>query len=45
MHHCVGTYGDQVQRGDLYIYSIRRNGERAATLALGACPSSRFDRF
>ena len=35
MHHCVGTYGDQVQRGYLYIYSIRRNGERVATLALG----------
>jgi hypothetical protein len=24
-----------VQRGELYIYSIRRNGERVATLALG----------
>jgi PcfJ-like protein len=35
MHHCVGTYGDRVQRGYLYIYSIRRNGERVATLALG----------
>ncbi len=35
MHHCVGTYGDQVQRGDLYIYSIRRSGEPVATLALG----------
>jgi hypothetical protein len=35
MHHCVGTYSDQVQRGDLYVYSIRRNGERIATLALG----------
>lgn len=35
MHHCVGTYGDQVQRGNLYIYSILRNGERVATLALG----------
>jgi hypothetical protein len=34
MHHCVGTYCDQVQDGDLYIYSIRRNGERVATLAL-----------
>jgi hypothetical protein len=34
MRHCVGTYGDQVRRGDLYIYSIRRNGERVATLAL-----------
>jgi hypothetical protein len=37
MHHCVGTYGDQVRCGDLYIYSIRRNGERVATLALGRC--------
>jgi len=35
MHHCVGTYGDQVQRGDLYVYSIRRSGERVATLAIG----------
>jgi hypothetical protein len=35
MHQCVGTYGDLVQRGYLYIYSIRRNGERVATLALG----------
>jgi PcfJ-like protein len=35
MHHCVGTYGDQVQLGSTYIYSIRRNGERVATLALG----------
>jgi hypothetical protein len=35
MHHCVGTYGEGVQRGYLYIYSIRRNGERVATLALG----------
>ena len=34
MHHCVGTYGDEVQRGNFYIYSIRRNGERVATLAL-----------
>jgi hypothetical protein len=31
---CVGTYGDRVHRGGLYIYSIRRNGERVATLAL-----------
>jgi hypothetical protein len=35
MHHCVGTYSDEVQRGNLYIYSIRRNDERVATLALG----------
>ena len=25
----------EVQRGNLYIYSIRRNGERVATVALG----------
>jgi hypothetical protein len=35
MHHCIGTYGDRVQRGDLYIYSLRCNAERVATLALG----------
>jgi hypothetical protein len=35
MHHCVGTYGDKVQRGELYVYSIRRHGERVATVALG----------
>ena len=34
MHHCVGTYGDQVQHGNYYIYSIRRKGERVATVAL-----------
>ena len=34
MHHCVGTYGDEVQRGNFYVYSIRRNGERVATVAL-----------
>jgi PcfJ-like protein len=34
MHHCVGTYGDEVQRGDCYVYSIRRNNERVATVAL-----------
>lgn len=35
MHHCVGTYRDRVQSGELYIYSMRRDGERVATLALG----------
>ena len=35
MHHCVGTYGAQVKRGGVYVYSVRRNGERLATLALG----------
>jgi hypothetical protein len=33
MHHCVGTYGDQVQHGNFYIYSLRRKGERVATVA------------
>jgi hypothetical protein len=35
MHHCVGTYSDRVRAGHFCIYSIRRNGERVATLALG----------
>ena len=35
MHHCVGTYADRVLHGDFYVYSVRRNGERVATLALG----------
>jgi hypothetical protein len=34
MHHCVGTYNDDVLNGALCIYSIRRDGERIATLAL-----------
>jgi hypothetical protein len=34
MHHCAGTYRARVQSSDLYCYSIRRNGERVATLAL-----------
>jgi hypothetical protein len=35
MHHCVGTYRDRVQSGEFYVYSMRRDGERVATLALG----------
>jgi hypothetical protein len=34
MHHCVGTYGDEVRRGNCCVYSIRRNDERVATVAL-----------
>jgi hypothetical protein len=34
MHHCAGTYSEAVLAGALYVYSIRRNGERTATLAL-----------
>jgi hypothetical protein len=35
MHHCVGTYRDRVQGGACCVYSVRRDGERVATLALG----------
>ena len=34
MRNCVGTYAHQVQLGDVYIYSVRRSGERVATLEL-----------
>ena len=34
MHHCVGTYADDVRAGRLYVYSVRRDGQRVATLAL-----------
>jgi hypothetical protein len=34
MHHCVGAYADHVQSGRLYVYSLRRAGERVATFAL-----------
>jgi hypothetical protein len=37
MHHCAGTYSEAVLAGELYVYSIRRNGERTATLALQRC--------
>jgi hypothetical protein len=34
MHHCVGTYTGDIRDGHLYVYSVRRDGERVATLAL-----------
>jgi hypothetical protein len=40
MHHCVGTHSDEVQSGSLYVYGVRRDGERVATLALARDPSS-----
>jgi PcfJ-like protein len=40
MHHCVGTYTDAVQRGSLYIYSVRHDGQRVATLAIGHDPTN-----
>ena len=36
MHHCVGTYGDEVRLGYCYVYSIRRNDERVTTVALSS---------
>lgn len=40
MHHCVGTYASEVKCGGIYVYSIRRDGERQATLALARNGSS-----
>jgi hypothetical protein len=34
MHHCVGAFGDDVRSGELYIYSIRRDGAQVATMEL-----------
>src|SRR5262249_24311101 len=31
MHHCVGTYAEEVKAGRYYVYSICRDGERVAT--------------
>jgi hypothetical protein len=35
MHHCVGSYGDRVRQGETYIYSVRKDEERIATVELG----------
>ena len=34
MHHCVATYVDQVRQGNCYIFSVRRDGKRIATVSL-----------
>ena len=34
MHHCAGTYANDVKQGYIYIYSIRCDGKRLATLEL-----------
>ena len=34
MHHCVGTYIDQVLQGTSYIFSVRCEGKRIATISL-----------
>ena len=35
MHHCVGTYSADVLQGHRYIYSIREDERKVATLELG----------
>jgi hypothetical protein len=34
MHHCVGTYGESVREGRCYVYSLRKDGARVATIEL-----------
>ena len=34
MHHCVATYVEQVRQGTSYIFSVRRDGKRIATISL-----------
>lgn len=36
LHHCVATFADDIVRGDKYLYSVRREHERVATLELRA---------
>ena len=40
MHHCVGTYSDEVHSGSRYLYGVHRDGQRVATLALARDPTS-----
>ena len=41
MHHCVGTYADNVTSGDCYVYSVRRDGRRIATAKIVRTVSDR----
>lgn len=34
MHHCVGTYADEVRNGEKYIFSLRKDGNRVATIEI-----------
>jgi hypothetical protein len=34
MHHCAGAYAGQVHSGDCYMFSVRKDGERLATVEL-----------
>jgi hypothetical protein len=35
MHHCVTSYAGRVRSGEVYVYSVRRDGKRLATVSLG----------
>lgn len=43
MHHCVGSYARNVRGGHCYIYSVRKDGNRLATLELGKGYGSWYD--
>jgi hypothetical protein len=34
MHHCAGGYADRVREGGTYVYSVRQDGKRVATVSL-----------
>jgi hypothetical protein len=34
MHHCIGTYADEVRGGRYCVYSIRQNGKHVASATL-----------
>jgi hypothetical protein len=34
MHHCVATYADDIRNGTSYVFSVRQNCERVATMSL-----------
>jgi hypothetical protein len=34
MHHCVASYAGRVRAGETYVYSVRRDGNRLATVSL-----------
>jgi hypothetical protein len=42
MHHCVNTYAQRVADGLCYIYSLKKDGERKATIELSISHSNVF---
>jgi hypothetical protein len=45
MHHCLRTYADRVARGLSRLYSVRRSGDRVATLELRRSTGSSAPRY